>query len=473
MVRKILQKLKLPLVCATLSMTISGSCNAATNPDNNITYYKNNYTNFPNPERGFSTSYLTTNQNSPLQVSQLKNDRSKNITIIRRIYHIPQFRYSSLSPSFLNFVERDGETARRSGVKLIVRFAYNWDKSGYDAPRDRILSHLEQLRPILAANQDAIAYMEAGFIGAWGEWHTSSNNLDNTQDRKIILNRILSVLPDTRMVALRYPHHKTDAFNNEQPLTHVEAFSSSAKARTGAHNDCFVSASDDMGTYHWQNPESTKRFLSQDNRFVIQGGETCAPSRYDDCPNVLKELNRMRWSQLNIDYEPKVLKKWEYQGCMPEIKRRLGYRFRLLETAIPENVKPTGTFSMKFKVTNDGWASLYNPRRLEVVLRHSQTGKKYYLPVKEDPRMWLAGEQKVVNVVGGIPANIPAGKYQVLLNLPDPATKLYNRPEYAIRFANQNVWETSTGFNSLLQSVNISPNTPGSKYAGDSFFKPR
>ena len=48
-----------------------------------------------------------------------------------------------------------------------------------------------------------------------------------------------------------------------------------------------------------------------------------------------------------------------------------------------------------------------------------------------------------------LPANLPAGDYDLLLHLPDAASGLSSRPEYAIRLANQNTWEASTGYNNL------------------------
>lgn len=475
---KLAKKINLSLALL-MTMAIAGSCNPATNASTITTNYQSSSEDFANPERGFSVSRLARNESEPLNLSDLQYWRSNTVTLIRRIYVIPN--NSALSQSFLDFVKNDLDTARKAGVKLFIRFTYNWDSSGTleasgkDAPKDRILSHLDQLKPILQANKDIIAFMQAGFIGSWGEWHHSSNGLDNTNDKKTILNKILSVLPSDRMVSLRYPRDKMAIFGNTA-LTPQEAFSASYKARVGAQNDCFVASIEDMGTYHWSDPnirESEKSFLNLDNRYVVQGGETCATSEYDDCPNVLKEMERMHWSQIEAEFHGDVLQGWRNQGCMEQIKRRLGYRFRLTNTKIQDRVKPAGTFSMSFTVTNDGWASLYNPRNLEVILRNTETGKKYYLPVAEPVRMWMAGATKEVKVEGGIPANMPAGKYQVLLNLPDPTSSLSNRPEYSIRLANQSTWEATTGYNSLLQSVIVDPNAAGNGYSGNKFFASR
>lgn len=460
-----------------MTMAIAGSCTAATNPTTVKTNYQSSSEVFPNPERGFSVGYYSENEDSPAPLSYFQEAREQNITLIHAIYNLSKYRNKELSQTYLNFVANNFETARKAGVKLFVRVTYSQNVDQPDAPKDIMLRHLEQLKPILQANYDVIAFMDAGLIGAWGEWHHSTNGVDNIQDEKTIVSKLLSVLPSERMVALRYPRDKVAIYGNSNPLSPTEAFNATYRARTGAHNDCFVANSHDWATYlnsdGSSDPEKYKNFLNLDNRYVVQGGETCQTSEYDDCPNVLKELETMRWSQLNAVYEPNVLQGWKNQGCMEQIKQRLGYRFRLIDSYIPDRVKPAATFSMDFQVTNDGWASPYNPRNLEIVLRNRQTGKEYYLPIAEAVRLWMPKEIKKVKVVGGIPANMPPGEYQVLLNLPDPTSKLYGRPEYSVRLANQNVWEASKGYNSLLRTVIIDPNAAGNNYSGNQFFKSR
>jgi len=153
------------------------------------------------------------------------------------------------------------------------------------------------------------------------------------------------------------------------------------------------------------------------------------------------------------------------------VQRRLGYRFRLISSATPKSVKQGGSFDMSFKIVNDGWASPYNSHLLEVVLRNSETGQEYYLPVQEDVRRWQPGETKEVSISAGLDKSMAQGQYQIFLNLPDPSGRLSSRPEYSIRFANKDVWEQSKGYNSLQQSVTVGGS--GSSYSGSQFFKAR
>ena len=81
-----------------------------------------------------------------------------------------------------------------------------------DAPRDLIVSHLAQLKPILQANADIIATVQVGFIGAWGEWYYTdyfgdqgSVSASQWDDRRAVVEALLSSLPSTRTVQLRVP----------------------------------------------------------------------------------------------------------------------------------------------------------------------------------------------------------------------------------------------------------------------------
>jgi hypothetical protein len=287
-----------------------------------------------------------------------------------------------------------------------------------------------------------------------------------------VLYALLDALPRKRCVVVRTPDYKRKIFADNEPLTLEEAYSGTKKSRTGAHNDCFLASETDYGTYVGNDIEGDKDYLNQDNRFVPQGGETCNPSEYSGCENALADLARMHWSVLNKDYHRTVLNGWEDNGCMDQVKRRLGYRFRLLQAELPDSVKPGNEIALSFHLKNDGFASPYNPRNLEIVLRHQDSMQKYYLITEEDPRLWFSGDTTTVEISAGIPADMPKGSYRMFIHLADPESRLHNRPEYSIRLANESVWEDSTGYNDLLYSVIIHMDASGTLYSGDSYFAP-
>jgi hypothetical protein len=157
---------------------------------------------------------------------------------------------------------------REVGIKFIVRFSYNDGTSAPntqpDATLAQVLRHIEQLAPILEANKDVIAWFEAGFIGAWGEWHSSTNGLDSDANKAIIRDALLANFPADRFILFRYPGDFIGW--HPQPLTEAQAFSGTDQARAGHHNDCFLASDSDFGTYPFKKPgEISEVCVEQEN----------------------------------------------------------------------------------------------------------------------------------------------------------------------------------------------------------------
>ena len=130
----------------------------------------------------------------------------------------------------------------------------------------------------------------------------------------------------------------------------------------------------------------------------------------------------LHWSFINNDYRPEVLNGWTSGGCMETIRRNLGYRLVLKEASLPLTIKPGGMLSLNIRLSNDGFAAMYNPRSLYVVLLRE--GTRYALPVTGvDPRRWAPGQEQTINVSLALPATIPAGMYQLGLWLPDASAR--------------------------------------------------
>ena len=123
------------------------------------------------------------------------------------------------------------------------------------------MQHMEQFKPILIKNADVIATVQIGFIGTWGEWYYTSQAdfggwgynqkpliQQNYNNRKDIVEKLLTALNGLRTVSIRYPDIKRKMYGAE-PLTETNAFTQSSIALIGQHNDCFLADEYDMGTY--------------------------------------------------------------------------------------------------------------------------------------------------------------------------------------------------------------------------------
>ena len=415
--------------------------------------YQEDSANFPNPERGY---YITKVSADALQAA-----RKEGMTLVRKYYILEPYCDTDVLPqSVLDGITKDAAILRQAGAKLIPRFAYNFGACK-TPPLERILKHIEQLTPDLRSNSDILAFIEAGLIGRWGEWHFFScketNSINNTKSRKAVLFKLLDAVPD-RMVAMRYNYHKRDIFG-EVPLGPDAAFNGSRQARTGNHNDCVGYDVGDRGTYQGAQPiEWQKAYLSQDNRYVPQGGESCGVSSYSECEKAVEDLKRMHWDVLNSAFHKGVIKQWKSGGCFETIEKSLGYRLVMTSAQLQDAAKPGGSFTGTINLMNVGWGKIYNPRDCELVFRNTETKRKFVVKLTNDPREWCMTDSSLaVNVSATIPASTPEGQYAVYLNLPDPAGSIHNRPEYSIRLANKEVWEDSTGYNSLLHKVTVAP----------------
>lgn len=425
---------------------------------------------FINPERGFYTQLTTYNTQSPITLSSLNNIKSQGRSIILRMYYLTNFRNVSLSQAMLTMIANDFNTIRQAGMKCILRFAYSDNIGQPDAPLNIILNHIDQMKPIFQQIGDVIMVMQAGFIGAWGEWHSSTNGLDNVASRRAILFKILDALPSDRMVQVRTPKFKQEIFENVNPIPPDSAFMETYYTRTGHHNDCFLASWDDYGTY--TDTTSEKQYLSDDCLFVPMGGETCNPSPFSGCDNAVYQMRRLRWTYLNAGYHPTVLNNWTVNGCMNDIKRSLGYRFELLEGNYTNSLKPGDTFDFNLKLVNQGNASLFNPRDVELILIEKNSGQKYVCKLPVDPRHWKPNDTTELNFQIGILNNQPLGNYDLFLNLPDADSNLHFNPSYSVRVANLNLWDAQNGYNKLNLELVIDSTSTGTPYSGNLFFTP-
>lgn len=426
--------------------------------------YQEDNSNFCNPERGiFHHLEFRSSQPTMMADSYLARCRGEGISLLFNVYVLDSCRDGAdLPQSVLDMFDANMEALRRNGLKTVLRFCYSYGENDY--PRDMPWSvterHIDQLTPHLRANADVIALLEAGFIGAWGEWYYTDNygfeprTFEDYGPRRRLLAKLHEVMPADRFVAVRYPGAKTSIFDRSltAPMTADEAFDGSDYARTSFHNDCFLANADHMGT--GLSNATTRDFLAAETCFVPMGGETCTdPNQFTEYGNALSELKRYHWSYLNEDYHPGTISAWEQNGLLAEARRNLGYRLRLdrLEGA---NFRPGATAQVRLRMTNLGYAAPYNPRKVKFILAsRTDASREYLFESDADMRTWLPGEITFEAALD-LPADLPEGKYRLYLWMPDAAETLADRPEFAVRMANMRMWESKSGRN-ILTDIDV------------------
>jgi len=458
---------------------------------------------FANPERGF---YLHTETRAsapsglPANLASFRisgrsdpNDTyTTRLSLVLRVFYLDSFIDAPISTSFLNATQADFDFLRAQGFKAIVRFAYTKDTTRpFNEPtKARILEHIGQLAPLLRRNRDVIAVVQQGFIGAWGEGYYTdvfstagqAFTAQNWTNRAEVLNALLAAVPEERMVQVRVPQQKqkhlygVTAPTSSAAIPSSAAYNGTAAARIGFHNDCFLADNSDLGTYSdydgatsAQDILNLRNYAALETRYAAMGGETCIENPPDDdCAaaggRADSDLALFHYSYLHQGYNADVNDDWVAQNCIEAIKRRLGYRLQLISCRARSEARPGQAFHFTLELQNVGYAAPFNSRGLELVLRHETSGQRFFAELSRDfdLRFCLPGTNRIFGAGLELPASLPAGRYELLLHLPDAAPSLYGQVPYSIRLANAlvqsttiPVWETTTGYHRLGQWLTV------------------
>lgn len=401
---------------------------------------------FSSPERGF---YRFATDPSQITATSLLYVAQEGQRLVYTPADLSAYRTRNLPSSYLAKLDAGFANLRKQGLKAVLRFAYNYPETeadylnAQDATLSRVKSHIQQLQPVLQRNADVIAVVQGGFIGAWGEWHTSSNNLTTPARKAAVRDALLQAVPVQRLLQVRYPADLARWY--PEPVTLAQWLSPAppAVARIGLHNDCFLASPDDVGTYFADTTaasQALRTYAQQSGAVTGAGGETCAPPEPAQarmtCADILREGEAYHMSYLNRDYYAGFFAQWQAGGCLAEVSRRLGYRLELQTVSHGSTATPGGSLAWSATLVNRGWARPLNARSLVLSLVDAQ-GQATVLPLPDaDLRQAAPGESRHLGGVLALPATLAAGTYRVHLGAPDVAASLAANPAYALRFAN-------------------------------------
>ncbi|CAA9295713.1 MAG: hypothetical protein AVDCRST_MAG93-4240, partial [uncultured Chloroflexia bacterium] len=299
----------------------------ATTPENY--YTTDNNPNLINPERGMYSG------------NEWPNFGSEDLPLDKRNYHtiVPEWLWLApvcnvnvnltwnghnqhgTSPE-LNAYAAKLESARVNGHKILFRPRYDNEKDEgrasdnckingvpvFHAPTiGQQKDHIEAVAAMLGDYKDVIAYIQAGYLGNWGEWNAAGKDaagesytpanaplLYNISQRNEIIDYVLAAYKAKNImqhVELRRPvfAHEIERRN--------------PTARIGFHNDCFMSNEHDRGTYenfdddddnpaNFPNtPDDAITYAQNLTANASFGGETCPAEagvieRWRSCTNM-------------------------------------------------------------------------------------------------------------------------------------------------------------------------------------------
>jgi hypothetical protein len=366
---------------------------------------------------------------------------------------LDNYRSSALPQSFLDALDARFAAGRTAGVKFILLPTYNYDSSAADAPINIVLQHISQLKPILAKYADVLPYMKAGFIGAWGEWNSSTNGLDSDANRKIIKDALLANTPSSMIVHFRQPDDFAKWFPNNP--------AGAAAARIGFHNDCYMANSTDAHTYN-SLTDPMRDYTKTMTQTTSFGGETCdhpdnATARMT-CAQALSEHAAYHLNWLNINYSANFINGWKSGGCFDQISRTMGYRLQLDGLNHSSSASKGTAIAFNVNLRNTGWSRMFSKRPLVITLRNKSTGATITGSGGDLSTVASsASAQITVNV--SVPTSAASGDYDVQISAPDIYSTNSGDARYAVHFANSDsgsqAWNSSTGRFSAGTSLTV------------------
>lgn len=178
-----------------------------------------------NPERGFrlevaldvtDKNYVWAPDKYPDITSYLEEEAAKyasdSVSLVQTYFYLTGSVGKDLTEDDFNTMDIFFRKLREQGKKAVLRFAYETQFMGRAATGptlEDIIRHTDQLHPFLEENKDVIQVVQAGMIGAWGEWHSSFYGLECSEETKrIILQHICEMTPRERAVQIRVPEYK-------------------------------------------------------------------------------------------------------------------------------------------------------------------------------------------------------------------------------------------------------------------------
>lgn len=475
-----------------------------------------------NPSRGFRLETavdVVCDTINPIEelVNLSSKYASDSVSLTQCYFYLTELCGKNLEKKHFDVMQKYFDEMRSLGKKAVLRFAYERDfirrqPVGPELPH--ILLHLEQLKPFFEKNKDLILAVQAGLIGAWGEWHSSVHGLENSDSVKtVILEKLLSVVPEELDVQVRLPEFKNLlkgkeklynrlSFHDDFIVIKPDRWDGDMHEGTDNYNQIvkespYLVVDGEMPWGFWsvgQDPDSpsagwiieglpvARRLLMQHytSLSVIHNyKEQHINSIFDE--NNPPEYSMVVWKKtmLNADslfkYNMPVSDNYFVTSNGKSVKRsvfdyirdHLGYRIELQKLITDATWYKNKVNHLDLTLINRGFSTVHG--KYDVYLAFIDKNNNVYLknvncnPESWQPYMLCDGNYKPLlhNISGNflLPDDIQAGDYKLGLIITDSSERLRFNPKYSIRCANDIEWFVAPGYrygiNILLDSIHI------------------
>lgn len=463
-----------------------------------------------NPGRGFrletALDVVMDKANPEKQLEELSAKyASDSVSLTQSYFYLTYLVGEKLTEDDFDTMQAYFNELLRQGKKTVLRFAYEKDfmgRSPIGPTAGQILQHLDQLKPILEANKDLILVMQAGLIGAWGEWHSSIHGIENSEEaKKTILEKLLSVVPEEKNVQVRVPEYKNllkdkpelykrISFHDDFIVIRPDRWDGDMHEGTANFNQIVeespylvvdgelpwgfwsVGADPDSPSAGWiiDGMQAARRLCLQHftSLSVIHNYKEQHANKHFDKSNpprysmvVWKEtmINEDSLNKYNMPISDNYFRLKDgsstQRSVFDYVRDHLGYRLELQSLQMPDVLAASQENSLKLTLVNRGFATVFGKYVVRPVLIND-TGQVIELSAADvNLRDWQPFDPAdpnctplvhTLDLTCSLPQGISQGNYKLGLWIADASERLMYNARYAIRCANGNTgWAVVNG----------------------------
>lgn len=412
--------------------------------------------------------------------------QNDSITLVQQYIYLTEWDECDLPDVALNNIKQVFDLVKKNDLKMILRFVYNYAYAGTDPnkwtkeSKTWVLKHIEQLTPLLQEYVGQIATLQVGFIGAYGEWHSSP--LWHDQDAKnAIVNKLLEAYPEPYCLEMRYPKDKKALTlqnpNNKSRIGFANDYFTAGEHPRAMDNDYVPGTEDyqmvteevkefnyyvsgeipyaedsEWGLHELIDPMKTLQILHE-HRYsafdITQNFDLNIKNwkRIKVYPSLLKDMNILYDERYFIDNENKTVCRSLYDF----IRDHLGYRLNI-EPDMKLEIKDK-SLHYDLKITNTGFATVVNPKAVYIVLISENNKVVKEFNTNTNPKEWIPfidnkNTAERYSITGDLPIDdLANGKYKVGIWMTEENSLKYNST-YNVRFApckELNHWRDAEG----------------------------
>ena len=310
-----------------------------------------------NPDRG-AYSQIDTSQASIIK-DYYNGEQGMEFRLVLIAFDLNDYPNTEIIPEEkINELKNALDIAREYGMGVIFRAGYFFSgDEEYLEPDEfeTVCLHEKQIADVINEYTDVVVCVQAGFLGPYGEWHSSIHMEDETEGMKNYLYLLKIMLEDI---------DEDISINIRRPLFIREAINEGIDCeRVGFFNDGMFGTETDIGTYTEEgyDRDDELRWLKENINTPYNGGEFPYVTEFSVAKNAIKELDKMQVTYLNQYYNYEVWEDWFNTSYFGEnaadyIYNHLGYRLSFSKIKIPELLLKHTPSKISGVISNSGFA---------------------------------------------------------------------------------------------------------------------